>query len=214
MEIEYEGPNFVQEYRAALEYLNIADGVQTRLGDTENEFMPKHMQMKPQKALPSSPPPPAAAPVLTLESMGIHLDKPKPAEEESEPAHSEYDLENPGLGSMQSSSEESAMESHPDGGLDSSESLLFRALERASRGSSRETSTREPVEEERKPEPKVEESKPLFEDKPPQTEGAVPSSNTRPLFEDKPPQTEGAVPPDKLSDDRFKGILKRLGLAT
>ena len=33
LEIEYEGPDFVQEYKAALEYLGMMGGAQTRLED-------------------------------------------------------------------------------------------------------------------------------------------------------------------------------------
>ena len=44
-------------------------------------------------------------------------------------------------------------------------------------------------------------------------EETKPKLQDKPLFQDKPPESEGAVPKDKYSDDKFKDILKRLGLS-
>ncbi len=194
MEIEYEGPNLVQEYRAALEYLNIVDGAQTRLGDTESEVSPRRV-MKPPTAL-ASPPEPSVA--LSYVEM---------ARRESEPAPPPpaFDMEGQSPNSTQAP--EMSL-SNPDEGGNQSEDLLFKALARAARrpgGESAEEGAEERTEEsgvqsgEQTAEPAAE-SKPLFQD--------------RPLFQDKPAESEGAVPKEKYTDDKFKGILKRLGLSS
>ncbi len=194
MEIEYEGPNLVQEYRAALEYLNIVDGAQTRLGDTESEGKPKHV-MKPQAALAPTPEPSVALSYVEM------------ARRESEPAPPPpaFDMEGQSPNSTQAP--EMSL-SNPDEGGNQSEDLLFKALARAARrpgGESAEEGAEERTEEsgvqsgEQTAEPAAE-SKPLFQD--------------RPLFQDKPAESEGAVPKEKYTDDKFKGILKRLGLSS
>src|SRR5437879_1960993 len=56
VEIEYEGPNFIQEYQAALAYFGIVFGAQTRLEDVSSETLPVPV-MEPQTAShsPESP---------------------------------------------------------------------------------------------------------------------------------------------------------------
>ena len=49
VEIEYEGPNFIQEYKAALAYFGIVVGAQTRLEDVSSETLPVPA-MEPQTA--------------------------------------------------------------------------------------------------------------------------------------------------------------------
>jgi len=189
LEIEYEGPNLVQEYRAALQYLNIVDGAQTRLGNTESEVMPKRA-VKPPTAL-ASPPEPSVA--LSYVEM---------ARRESEPAPPPaFDIEGQGPDSMQAS--EMSL-GNPDEGANPSEDLLFKALARAARrpgGESAEESAEERTEQsaEQTAEPAAD-SKSSFQEKP--------------LFQDKPTESEGAVPKEKYTDEKFKGILKRLGLSS
>ena len=187
LEIEYEGPNLVQEYKAALHYLNIVDGVQTRLGNTEAEVMPK-LLMKPQPSMASSPEPSVALSYVEM------------ARRDSAQSQPAYDIEGHGQSSTHAS-EMSA--SNPNEVVNPSEDLLFKALARASGHRERES-----VEE--KAEPMAE---PMEEPQEEPAEEAKPKLQDKPLFQDKPPESEGAVPKDKYSDDKFKDILKRLGLS-
>ena len=185
MEIEYEGPNLVQEYNAALHYLNIVDGAQTRLGNMESEVMPKRV-MKPQPA-PASPPEPSVA-LSYVEMAKMETERAQP------PA---FDIEGQGPNSMQAPE---VSLGKPDEGVNASEDLLFKALARASRRPGRESAEESAVQSaEQTAEPTVE-PKPSFQE--------------RPLFQDKPTESEGAVPKEKYTDEKFKGILKRLGLSS
>ncbi len=175
MEIEFEGPNFLQEYKAALEHLHIVDGAQTTLGDTDFEVSPKH-EAKHHKA-PASPSEPSGA--LSYVEMAKEEREKEEREEEREKAEPVYDLENPGPTPTQ------------EGQVNPAEDLLFRALARATKH----------------PEP---ESAP-----PPAEQSSEQKEGSKPMFDDKKtPETEGAVPTDKYPNDRFKEILKRMGLAT
>jgi len=193
LEIEYEGPNLMQEYRAALQYLNIADGVQTRLENTESEVMPR--RVKPPTALASPPEPSVALSYVEMAKMETERSSPPPS----------FDIEGQGPNSLLAP--EMSM-SNPDEGVNPSEDLLFKALARASRRPGRESAEESAEErteeiavrsEERTAEPAVE-SKPSFQEKP--------------LFQDKPTESEGAVPKEKYTDEKFKDILKRLGLSS
>src|SRR5437016_13545148 len=61
LEIEYEGPDFVREYRAALAYIGIAGGAQTRLEDAGFEALPEQGA----KHQAASHPPMTLAPLLS-----------------------------------------------------------------------------------------------------------------------------------------------------
>ena len=195
LEIEYEGPNLVQEYQAALHYLNIVDGAQTRLGNTEAEVMPKHV-MKPQPVIASSPEPSVA---LSYVEMARRESAPPP------PAA--FDMEGQGPNSTQAP----VSLGNPDEGVNPSEDLLFKALARAARRPGREREEESPAQsgEERTEESALQSEEQTAE---PAAE-PKPSFQEKPLFQDKPPESEGAVPKDKYSDDKFKSILKRLGLS-
>ena len=179
LEIEFEGPNFIQEYKAALEHLHIVDGAQTTLGDTDFEVSPRREAKQPKSS--ASPPEPSGA--LSYVEM---------AKEESAKANQEYDLENPGP-------------SPPQSHIDQSEDLLFRALARATHRPEQET-----------PAPSAEQgSEHKHETPAPSAErGSEHKEGSKPLFDDKKPESEGAVPSDKYPDERFKEILKRMGLST
>jgi len=193
LEIEYEGPNLVQEYNAALHYLNIVDGAQTRLGNTESEVMPKRV-MKPQPA-PASPPEPSVA-LSYVEMAKIETERAQP------PA---FDIEGQGPNSMQAPE---VSLGNPDEGVNASEDLLFKALARASRRPGRESA--EESAEERTEESAVQSAEQTAESEvEPKT-----SFQEKPLFQDKPTESEGAVPKEKYTDEKFKGILKRLGLSS
>jgi hypothetical protein len=192
LEIEYEGPNLVQEYRAALHYLNIVDGVQTRLGNTESESMPKRV-MKPSAALASPPEPSVALSYVEMAKMET--------ERSSPPA---FDIEGQGPTSMQAP--ETSL-SNPDVGVNPSEDLLFKALARAARRPGRDGA--EESAEERTEEIAVESGETAE-----QAAESKPSFQEKPLFQDKPTESEGAVPKEKYTDEKFKGILKRLGLSS
>ncbi len=82
MEIEYEGLNFGQEYRAALRYLGIADEAQTGLEETESQPADTNRgasaigaSLSPS-ALPSSPSPIIVPKVGSGESIREHLESP------------------------------------------------------------------------------------------------------------------------------------------
>ena len=86
MEIEYEGLNFGQEYRAALRYLGIADEAQTGLEETESQPADTDTDRGPSangaslspSALPSSPSPIMVPKVGSGESMREHeLESPR-----------------------------------------------------------------------------------------------------------------------------------------
>jgi hypothetical protein len=191
LEIEYEGPDIVQEYRAALKYLNIVDGDQTRLGSSESEVMPKRV-MKPHPVMTPTPEPSVA---LSYVEMA--------RQESAQATPPAYDIEGQGQQSMQAP--ETSLSSTEGG--NASEDLLFKALARASHRPGRESV--EENTEERREERSVHDAEQTAE---PATE-SKPSFQEKPLFQDKPTESEGAVPKEKYTDEKFKGILKRLGLS-
>src|SRR6266550_1847637 len=83
LEIEYEGPDLIREYKAALAYLGIVSGAQTRLEDTGFEALPKQAvkhqaASHPPMALPPSLSPtggPTMSPSPTLPESGNSASK-------------------------------------------------------------------------------------------------------------------------------------------
>jgi hypothetical protein len=148
LEIEYEGPNLIQEYRAALAYLGFVDGAQTRLEDTGFEALPERA-VKAQTAphLPIS---------LATSPSGMQTTM-----MESELEKSEVGLESRGLSSQES--ERSASRSED---ANPSHGLLFSVLGRANQDSGREN-------EHQSTEPKTE-TYPSLEKITHNSDGAVP----------------------------------------
>jgi len=167
VEIEYEGPNFIQEYRAALAYFGIVFGAQTRLEDASSETLPKPV-VKPQTAShsPESP---------TLMLSGIQ--RPKMEIELERPA---FGLRSPGQTLRQS-------ETSTSKGVEANASLglVFNVLNRANQRLERETVSQSPERQQK----------------------------TDSRIENRSHDAEGTYPTGMANDDKFKDVLKRLGLA-
>ena len=166
VEIEYEGFNFIQEYKAALAYFGIMSGAQTRLEGSAPETQPERA-MKPQTASH-----PLESPALWFSG----IQRPEVASDLKQP---EFGFESPGATLHQPKN--SATESQEAG---PSQGLVFNVLTRANQRAEREI-------ELESPEPK----------------------QTKPSTESASPNGEGAYPTGMAGDDKFKDVLKRLGLA-
>ena len=168
VEIEYEGINFVQEYRAALAYFGMVAGAQTRLGDASSEILAKPV-MKPQTASHSSEAP-------TLMFSGIQ--RPKMESELERPASG---LRGPGP-TLQHSETSSTKGVEANASL----GLVFNGLDRANQRVERETVSQNPEQKQ----------------------------ETDSLIENTPHDAPETYPTGMAKDDKFKDVLKRLGLAT
>jgi hypothetical protein len=166
LEIEFEGPGFIQEYKAALAYLGIAGGAQTRLEDTGFDALPKQA-VKHQAA---SHPPMTLAPLLS--SM-------KGSKVESEFEKSEFGIESQGHSLQEYESSASQSEAAKP-----SQYLQFSVLGRDDQLHERGV----------------------------QPQSTERTKETNPPFEIKSDRKEGAFP-SGMNDEKFKDVLKRLGLS-
>jgi hypothetical protein len=167
VEIEYEGPNFIQEYRAALAYFGIVIGAQTRLEDVSPETLPVPA-MEPQTASHSHESP-------TLMLSGIQ--RPKMESDFQRPG---FGLGSPGPILHQSDNSTSRGEkAHPSRGL------VFNIVARPNQLLESETGL----------------------------QSTELRKETKPLIENISHNAEAAYPTGMANDDKFKDVLKRLGLA-
>jgi hypothetical protein len=166
VEIEYEGVDFIQEYKAALAYFGITRGAQTRLGDSASETQPERA-MKPQAS--SHPVEPPALWFSGVQRPEFASEVKKPESSFESPGPTLHQPENPASEGKEASA---------------SHGLVFDVLTRGSQRTERKT-------ELQTPEPK----------------------DTKPSTEDRSPNGEGAYPTGMENDNKFKDVLKRLGLA-
>jgi hypothetical protein len=167
VEIEYEGINFVQEYRAALAYFGIETGVQTRLEDASSETLPEPI-MKPQTASHS-----AESPALMLSG----IQRPKMESELERPAY--------GLRSRSPTTHQSERSTSKGVEANAPLGLVFNVLDRTNQRFERETVSQSPEQEQ----------------------------NTDSSIENRAHEEAEAYPTGMAKDDKFKDVLKRLGLA-
>jgi hypothetical protein len=167
VEIEYEGPNFIQEYKATLAYFGIVFGAQTRLEDASSETLPVPV-MEPKTASHSLESP-------TLMLSGIQRPK------------MESDLQRPGfgLGSPGPTLHQSDISTSKGERANPSRGLVFNMLARPNQLLESETGLQSTEQQ----------------------------KETKPLIENRSHNEEVAYPTGMANDDKFKDVLKRLGLA-